>query len=81
MKIYRFKTEEEMIKDFGEDWKRVLWRNDPACWILSDGKNHLLGQRVTPRIVEDLKTKEYTSMPGHDGSWCVVKKLLVEENI
>lgn len=44
MNKYRFKTEEEFIKEFGENWKNDISK----CWNNEGSMDYLFGKNITP---------------------------------
>jgi len=73
---YRFKTEEEMIKDHGENWKNS--RPFPGCgW--NEGMNHLLGKNYPHNI--NLKTvKILPNMEDYSAGryWGIHRNMLID---
>ena len=50
--MYRFKTEQEFIKEFGEEWYSLVM----CCWDTGEGyfsMNHFLGWEPTSKIDQE----------------------------
>jgi hypothetical protein len=77
----RFKTEKELRKKYGPEWREVVSPNFP------DRMDYLLGQRVTKRLerallVEGLKwhrSPRATTTDNDNNRWYIGWNLLTEE--
>lgn len=59
----RVKTEQEMIHDFGKDWRKKVWY---SCVNWAQGKDIILGVELTKYHIENIKTSKYCLKYGYD---------------
>ncbi len=81
---YRFKTEEEFKKEFGDNWRSIV------DWTRSGSMDHLIGKEVTEAFYQKVQsTDQYNHMKNtdivcpnldKDNSWRVSNSMLTVDN-
>jgi hypothetical protein len=73
----RFKTEEELIKEFGEDFR------DKLPWTWSNSKDHLFGQHIPNKFYLEMlangKSRLRSQTDTIRGSWTITPELITED--
>jgi len=78
--LYRFKTEEEMIKDYGVDWyNNNESQFEYAGW--SDSMDYLLGTTLEHEFDGNKIHIENTNIQAHFASWSIVSGMLTKNKL
>jgi hypothetical protein len=76
---YRFKTEQELIQEFGPRWRNIYFNlGAEHCFTFTSGMDHLLGKEVDQDYFYEYGFPEHEEFTTCQGGWSIGRKFVTK---